>query len=328
MSSADPGSPEWQVVRGDQLPRKQLHDQYGGVRQGGVSPSTVSSNVLLFTDPKANAAHGYVADRWVATDLFEYCGEGQSGHQEVRRYNLSIANHRAQGKALRLFEGWKGVVTYVGEFELDRDEPFYFRFGPDRGGVERRVVIFRLRPVGFEGPGGISSADSVADDALEGTQLAGSPYRSADEQAATTQDRAPFAVDPNEQDRALRAHATAQNVLAQWVLAQGLEPLSPGPGDPAFDLAWRRNGLTYVAEVKSILPINEVRQLRLGLGQVLDYAHQLDAVPVLFVDRRPSSVRWFAIADRAGVLLAWPADCSSLMATARTSGVASAAPLT
>ena len=112
--------------------------------------------------------------------------------------------------------------------------------------------------------------------------LAGLAYRPANEQAATTTERVPFSVDPNEQDRALRAHATAQNVLASWVAERGWTAISPAPGDPAFDVAWRRGQETFVAEVKSILPMNEVRQLRLGLGQVLDYAHELGASPVLF----------------------------------------------
>lgn len=94
----------WTLTPGESITRKRLHDEYGGVRQGGISPSVDTPNVMLFTDPTANAEHGYLEDRWVARDLFEYCGEGQSGHQEIRRYNRSVALHAADGKALRLLQ--------------------------------------------------------------------------------------------------------------------------------------------------------------------------------------------------------------------------------
>ncbi|WP_405432275.1 hypothetical protein [Micromonospora sp. NBC_00617] len=67
------------------------------------------------------------------------------------------------------------------------------------------------------------------------------------------------------------------------------------------DLAWRdADGRQFIAEVKSVVGDNEVEQLRLGLGQVLEYRHRLaahgiDATPVLVVSR---------CTDRA-----WPAIC-------------------
>lgn len=211
------------------------------------------------------------------------------------------------------FSGWRGHVTYVGQFALDRHEPHYVAFGKGRDGLHRRVIVFRLRPVGFEGPDVRLPVGPLDEGLVDGSRtLHGQAYREAAEDTSTRQDREPFSVDPNEQDRALRAHATAQNVLASWVTSMGCEPLSPTPEDPSFDLAWRRAERIFVAEVKSVLPVNEVRQLRLGLGQVLDYAQQLDAVPVLFVDRRLTSDRWVDIAARAGVRLAWPADFTSL----------------
>jgi hypothetical protein len=66
----------------------------------------------------------------------------------------------------------------------------------------------------------------------------------------------------------------------------------------------------FVGEVKSLTASNEEKQLRLGLGQVLRYAHQLgpdgDAVPVLIVERRPSDSSWEKLCVRLGVILAWP----------------------
>jgi hypothetical protein len=56
----------------------------------------------------------------------------------------------------------------------------------------------------------------------------------------------------------------------------GLEPLSPGAGDPKFDVAWRDSGGSLVVvEVKSATPTNLENQLRIGLGQVLRYGESL-----------------------------------------------------
>jgi len=62
-------------------------------------------------------------------------------------------------------------------------------------------------------------------------------YQPANETPAT-QPREPFAVDQNEVDRALGAHAATQNALAAWVRANGMAPLRPGGGPADFDVAW------------------------------------------------------------------------------------------
>lgn len=139
------------LAQGAQIARKELHDRWGGVRQGGVSPSGDTPNVFLFTDPAANQAHAYRLDRWVAPDLFEYCGERQRGDQSIVRYNRSVYQARTDGKQLHLFSGWRHLVTYVGPFELSESEPYFFDTVRDIDGHERRVLVFRLRPVGFLG---------------------------------------------------------------------------------------------------------------------------------------------------------------------------------
>ena len=55
---------------------------------------------------------------------------------------------------------------------------------------------------------------------------------------------------------------------------------------------------------------NEEKQLRLGLGQVLRYAHQIrgveEIVPVLVAERRPSDTSWEDLCAQLGVILIWP----------------------
>jgi hypothetical protein len=121
----------------------------------------------------------------------------------------------------------------------------------------------------------------------------------------------PFLRDPNLLDRALTAHVNLQNGLSDYLNARGAATWSPGPGEPDYDLAWELGGVRFVAEVKSLTASNEDRQLRLGLGQVLDYQqlmHSTDplVLAVLVIEREPASDRWLALCARHGVALTWP----------------------
>lgn len=132
---------------GDRIKRTDLHARYGGSKQGGMTSSTTSSNVFLFSDPETGSEHGYV-DSWKDDGCFHYTGMGQVGDQTMTSGNASALNHKQNGKALRLFDGSGGVITYVGRFEIDDADPFYRDYRPDRTGAMRWVFVFRLRPVG------------------------------------------------------------------------------------------------------------------------------------------------------------------------------------
>ena len=74
------------------------------------------------------------------------------------------------------------------------------------------------------------------------------------------------------------------------------------------DLAWRGvDGRQYIAEVKSVVPGNASEQLRLGLGQVLEYRHRLavlgmTAAAVLVATEAPDPL-WLGVCADASVLL-------------------------
>jgi len=108
----------WEIEPGDKLRRVELHDRYGGGRQGGIAGSRTTPNVLIFSDPASGEQHGYF-DQWANDDEFHYAGEGQHGDQALDRGNAAILNHRDEGRALRVFWGSKGSVEYAGEFEID-----------------------------------------------------------------------------------------------------------------------------------------------------------------------------------------------------------------
>ncbi|MFI7609394.1 hypothetical protein ACIBTV_30375 [Micromonospora sp. NPDC049366] len=74
------------------------------------------------------------------------------------------------------------------------------------------------------------------------------------------------------------------------------------------DLAWRNpDGRQFVAEVKSVAGGNEVEQLRLGLGQVLEYRHRLAAlgqpVTAVLVTSQCTDPTWWEICAGSGVQL-------------------------
>jgi len=294
----------WTVAVGQVITRKDLHVVYGGRRQGGISPSRVSPNVLIFSDPSAGRLHGYIYDGPDADDptLFHYTGEGQTGDQEMNSGNRAILDHVSEGRALRLFKGVRGEVRYMGEYQLD-DLAYETRQAPSGSGPYREVIVFRLRPVGV---------------AARPTPLPkAAAYRRAEPAATAPTD--PFTRDPNAVDRALRAHADTQNALNDFLEGSGARTWSPGPDEPDFDLAWKLGKSTFVAEVKSLLPSNEDRQLRLGLGQVLDYqelmaARYPGARAVIAVEAQPRDPRWLRLCERHGVILVWPGSFDALTA--------------
>jgi hypothetical protein len=268
-----------------------LQDRYGGGRQGGIAPSRESPNVLIFTDPRAGNPHGYIYDGFDPVDptLFRHTGEGQQGDQRMVAGNRMILQHADDGRALRVFKRERGLVRYMGEFKLDRDPYEVRRAPPSGGGPDRDVIVFRLRPV------------TAATESPPGRPRDAS-YRRAEPNPVQGSEQ-PFYRDPNQLDRALKADADVQNKLKDFLAANGARPWSPTPGEPDFDLAWIRAEVTFVAGVKSLAEGNEDRQLRLGLGQVLDYQELMatrspGTRAVLAVERQPRDPRWVRLCER------------------------------
>lgn len=144
----------------------------------------------------------------------------------------------------------------------------------------------------------------------------GIDYRVVSEDTLSSRRRV-FEVDPDLFDRATAAHARTQNALPDRVLAAGLVPLSPSPGDPPFDIAWIDGDDVRVVEVKSLTHQNEDRQIRYAIGQVLCYRFLLQwpiatTTPVIALERRPSDDFWENLCEDVGIRLVWPATFDDL----------------
>lgn len=152
-----------------------------------------------------------------------------------------------------------------------------------------------------------------------------------------------FETDPDKVDRGTTAHKNTQDALAGTLREVGLKPRSPKPGEPAFDIAWRDDdagGVTFICEVKSLTDENETGQIRLAIGQVLDYVHTLDSLretdslpphwegvhavrAVVAVERRPAKdVRWTGLCEKHGIILTWPEKYAETLAALESTGLA------
>lgn len=146
----------WKVELDETSRRVDLHETYGGRRQGGISPSRVSPNVMLFTDPVTGHKHGYF-DGWGDDGCYHYAGEGQTGDQKMVQGNLTVLRHAEEGRALRLFRIVSvGQAKYLGEFTLPDHEPWYDTDAPETNSDRiRKVIMFRLVPKHALPPSGL-----------------------------------------------------------------------------------------------------------------------------------------------------------------------------
>jgi 5-methylcytosine-specific restriction protein A len=136
-------------IQGHVYRRSELHNQYGGQRQGGISTPSRYPFILLFTG-ESGEQHGY-ADGWSEDGLFLYTGEGQQGDMTFVRGNAAIRDHIDDGKDLHLFaQVKKGSVRYLGQMVCTG---FHSQAGPDTTGHMRQMLMFELTPLSaFEEP--------------------------------------------------------------------------------------------------------------------------------------------------------------------------------
>ncbi|MEU1935448.1 hypothetical protein ACH49O_07715 [Streptomyces coeruleorubidus] len=126
-------------------------------------------------------------------------------------------------------------------------------------------------------------------------------------------------LDLSRLDKATTAHEATVGALIAYLSRQGIEACTYAPGAPQFDAGWSLGEEVFVAEVKSLTGAREDQQIRLGIGQVLDYTHQLRTAypgtvihPILVLERPPSATRWTALAGSAGLRLTWAPGFSGI----------------
>jgi 5-methylcytosine-specific restriction protein A len=96
------------------IKRSSIHDQYGGSRQSGISPSASYPYIFIFSGSQGKQ-HGYL-DSWDNPKVYSYTGEGQLGDMKYVKGNLALRDHKENGKKVFLFEYVSsGVVKFISE---------------------------------------------------------------------------------------------------------------------------------------------------------------------------------------------------------------------
>jgi 5-methylcytosine-specific restriction enzyme A len=96
--------------------RSDIHDQYFGNRQAGISPSAKFPYIFIFS-AQTGAQYGY-KDGWDNENIFSYTGEGQVGDMKFTKGNLALKEHLNGGKRVFLFEYVrKSYVKFISELE-------------------------------------------------------------------------------------------------------------------------------------------------------------------------------------------------------------------
>ena len=118
-----------------------IHLNYGGSRQSGISTSAACPAIFIFSG-ESGQQFGY-HDDFDSDNIFRYTGEGQIGDMEFTKGNRAIRDHAADDRALHVFRslGKGKSQRYIGEFVLAN---YSITRGPDRNNAERKIIIFHL----------------------------------------------------------------------------------------------------------------------------------------------------------------------------------------
>ena len=128
------------LVVGAEYKRTDLHDAFGGQRQGGISTPADEPVILLFTG-ETGEQYGY-RDGFQEDGIFWYTGEGQVGDMEMVRGNKAVLDAESDGKTIHLFEYIRtAYVHYIGPC---RCVGYHDVITPDRNDEPRRAIVFEL----------------------------------------------------------------------------------------------------------------------------------------------------------------------------------------
>lgn len=281
---------------GDTIRRIELHERFGGRRQGGISPSKVTPNVFLFTDPSKGLQWGYLYDGWREDRLYHYTGEGQAGDQLMLQGNRAIRDHAQEGRELHLFDVHAGQAAYVGELEYVDHYP---ADAPQAGSDERRsVIVFRLRPLNFEPGPSRSKLDTLGDELVKEVPV----EQHLTETMLIDPNHEPHEAERREQKlvRSYFAHLTAES---HDVCRLQLRP-EDEPAALYCDL-YDKTTNTLIEAKGSITRA----AIRMAIGQLADYARLIPSGPkrAILVPQmpRPDLLR---LAESAGAVVIWPSE--------------------
>lgn len=295
------------LTPGDVIRRTLLHEEYGGRRQGGISPSKQSDNVFLITAP-GGEQHGYIYDGPRPDGYFHYTGEGQNGDQLMAQGNRAIRDHDTGPvrRELHLFRANGTELTYLGEY---RYIDHYTADAPDSDSSAplRSVIVFRLEQLSGINPGPNTSRLDRLDP---------EPYKEIPVEQAVTEatliekEREPYEAERREQ-KLVRAFLQTLEGHGHDICRIQFRPR----GEPAAlfcDLYDKTTHTLYEAKGTVARPA-----IRMAIGQLADYSRLMDPAPtraILLPQEPREDLRDLIRAE--GVALVWREDSKFRAVTA------------
>jgi hypothetical protein len=265
------------LAPGDRIRRTELHTQYGGRRQGGISPSKVSNNVFLITAPEKGEQHGYLYDGRRNDGYFHYTGEGQYGDQLMAQGNRAIRDHRVENRDLQLFRAHGTELAYIGQYAYF---DYYTADAPETNqGPLRSVIVFRLQQLRGLSPGPNRSKL----DRLPGAPVTEIPVeQTITESTLIEGDREPYTAERREQKLVRDFVASLENQGHEVCRLQIRPPEEPAP--IFCDLYDKTTNTLY--EAKGTVARHAIR---MAIGQLADYVRLVDPSPrkALLVPQQP-----------------------------------------
>lgn len=252
---------DWTLVPSAKIKRTELHDQFGGSRQGGISPSAQTANVFIFSDSESGEQHGYI-DSWKQDGCFHYTGEGQRGDQRMVGGNRAILNASRDGRSLRVFEGSGGIVEYKGLFSLDREQPWYESDAPETdNGPVRSVIVFRLRPADTP-PSAPSGVSVVPGETVVVSVAVEAMYT---EKTVVDPSREPYEAERRE---SVLVQRFKQYMESKGQVVERIMITPNGEAKPIFTDVYLRR-LNILVEAKGGI---DRCSIRMAIGQLIDYS--------------------------------------------------------
>lgn len=274
----------WSLEPGETVRRRELQDTYGGSRQDGIVTSSVTTDIIVFTDPVKGARYGYDRFDGLHPDgTYTYTGAGHTGEQQFARGNKALRDAAADGRTIRLFVSQGVNVTYEGAFTTG-DPTYTYQQIPDIEGNLRRGIVFNFVPLGERGSDLPLNAGPETSSELLLTDW--NPPNDSDVPVPAPDD------DSIVQDHVItRVEHNLQAAFGAWLRINGLTPqtlklpTSAGLIEPDLYVAQQR----WIVEAKKSTARSYVR---MAIGQVLDYTHLakkhgIDATPVILLPGRP-----------------------------------------
>lgn len=261
---------------GTELTRKQIHEIFGGRRQGAISP-TRNNGIFAFLNPRRdnNFDPNLLVNGQDGEGVLHLLGEGNEGDQQFTQSNKALLEHKQTGRPVHIFEANLSLLAgataeyhyrYIGRFEIDDTKPYYLVDSPDIRGQSRRVIVFRLHPQ----PGSLQLMGELSDTAPSSkTDVRPRPLPLESVDAAAKRVRRPSATVARESTTRREAALTAG--FAAYLNSLGhtttrLQLTSPdGTSTVAPDLVDVTTGTMY--EVKSSASREAVR---FAIGYLFD----------------------------------------------------------